>query len=164
MNLKNVDKSPSGPLPTNIRGFTWVKSRGDAGDTIGCKGATAPVSVQLVSDPFLSWKIETWTGSIFYRRYSWNITKLWLVLFKKKHKTWNTSMSDFLCHYFSTGKGRDDVLERLLLMVKWGWRGCITGQDKSSVLWGPFFDVLGTMLGAKGDQSWKERSLPSNSS
>lgn len=62
-------------------------------------------------------------------------------------------MSDFLCHYFSTGKGRDDVLERLLLMVKWGWRGCITGQDKSSVLWGPFFDVLGTMLGAKGDQS-----------
>lgn len=65
-------------------------------------------------------------------------------------------MSDFLCHYFSPGKGRDDILKHLLL-VKWGWRGCITGvgtgQDMSSVLWGPLFDVLGTMLGAKGDQS-----------
>lgn len=65
-------------------------------------------------------------------------------------------MSDFLCHYFSAGKGRDDILKRLLLVVKWGWRGITgvgTGQDRSSVLWGLSFDVLGTMLGAKGDQS-----------
>lgn len=66
-------------------------------------------------------------------------------------------MSDFLCHYFSPGKGRDDILKCLLLMVKWGWRGRITGvgagQDVSSALWGLFFGVPGTMLGAKGDQS-----------
>lgn len=99
MNPKNVDKPPPRPLPTNIRGFTRVKSRVDAGDTIGCKVAT---TLSLIH--FSAGKIKTWTGSIFYCRYSWNITKLWWVLLLKenlKHFHVWFSLSLFL-----TGEGK----------------------------------------------------------
>lgn len=76
-------------------------------------------------------------------------------------------MSDFLCLHLSLEKGRDDS-PVIAMDGKIGWMGCAIGpgcsgsQDTSSSLWGPLFDVAGTVLVLRETKGEKRGSVPSN--